>query len=267
MKTPIAYYGGKQRLASKIVSLIPEHHLYAEPFFGGGAVFFHKEKSTKEIINDMNKELMNFYRVLQQDFPALKKEIQSSLHSRLLHRQALVIYRNPDLFSPLKRAWAIWVLANQSFTKMLGVSWGYDVKTNTMSTSLVAKRKNFSGAYVQRLQGVRIKCVDALEVIKDNDAKDSFFYCDPPYYNSHCRPYKGYTKQDFENLLHLLSSIKGKFLLSSYPSSLLTNYTKKHQWHTIQIKQKVTAARKKENLKRKIEVLTANYPISLEEQK
>ena len=61
MKTPLTYYGGKQQLASKIVSLIPEHRIYCEPFIGGAAVFFAKQKSQSEIINDINSEIVNFY--------------------------------------------------------------------------------------------------------------------------------------------------------------------------------------------------------------
>lgn len=56
MKTPISYYGGKQQLASKIVSLFPEHKIYCEPFTGGAAVFFAKPQSQAEIINDINDE-------------------------------------------------------------------------------------------------------------------------------------------------------------------------------------------------------------------
>ena len=61
MKTPITYYGGKQLLASTIVSMIPEHRIYCEPYFGGGAVFFAKEPSYLEAINDLNDRLMIFY--------------------------------------------------------------------------------------------------------------------------------------------------------------------------------------------------------------
>jgi len=64
MKTPVSYYGGKQKLATKICSLIPEHTLYSEPFIGGGAIFFAKEPSPVEVLNDTNKELMNFYKVV-----------------------------------------------------------------------------------------------------------------------------------------------------------------------------------------------------------
>lgn len=104
MKTPISYYGGKQQLASKIVSLFPEHKIYCEPFIGGAAVFFAKPQSKAEIINDINSEVINFYEVLQRDFPALQSEISISLHSRKLHQHARVIYENPDMFDRIKRA-------------------------------------------------------------------------------------------------------------------------------------------------------------------
>ncbi len=67
LKTPISYYGGKQKLATKILSLIPEQHtLYAEPFLGGAAVFFSKQASKIEVLNDTNRELINFYKVVQK---------------------------------------------------------------------------------------------------------------------------------------------------------------------------------------------------------
>src|SRR5690606_36378661 len=111
MKGPIPYYGGKATLASKIVQLIPDDHvLYAEPFFGGGAVFFEKKPSAVEVINDTNRELINFYRVCQLDFVSLAKEVRISLHSRSSHADASVIYNSPNLFNEVKRAWAVWVL-------------------------------------------------------------------------------------------------------------------------------------------------------------
>lgn len=61
MKTPISYYGGKQNLVATILPLIPDHVTYVEPFLGGGAVFWTKPKSEVEVINDTNRELINFY--------------------------------------------------------------------------------------------------------------------------------------------------------------------------------------------------------------
>lgn len=79
MKTPITYYGGKQKMLSVILPMIPEHSIYVEPFFGGGAVFWAKEPAQVEFINDINGEVANFYRVLQTDYDALKREVDQTL--------------------------------------------------------------------------------------------------------------------------------------------------------------------------------------------
>lgn len=120
LKTPISYYGGKQTLATKIISLIPEHVLYCEPFIGGGAIFFAKQPSEIEVLNDTNKEMMNFYRTVQNDFVGLEKEIRITLHSRDLHRKAAVIYNYPDLFSEIKRAWAVWGIKQSKLFGAIG---------------------------------------------------------------------------------------------------------------------------------------------------
>lgn len=261
LKTPISYYGGKQKLASKIISLIPGHNLYCEPFLGGAAVFFAKEPSEIEVLNDTNKELINFYKMVQDEFVGLEKEIRISLHSRDLHRKASVIYNHPDMFSEIKRAWAVWVLSSQSFSAQLGSSFGFDLSKNTTTKKIINNRDRFTEDYAIRLQNVQLESADALYVIKSRDTIDSFFYCDPPYFNSDCGHYDGYSEQDFENLLILLSNIKGKFLLSSYPSPLLMRYAKQNKWNTWSLEQGVSINNKSGYIKRKIEVLTANYPI------
>lgn len=263
MKTPISYYGGKQKLAATIIKLIPTHNLYCEPFIGGAAVFFAKPPSNVEVINDTNKEMINFYRMVQTDFVSLEKEIQISLHSRDIHRRARVVYDNPDMFGELKRAWAVWVLAAQSFASGLDKDWGYDIKKPTTSKKVANKREGFTEDYAMRLQMVQIECTDALRIIRSRDTKDAFFYCDPPYYNSNCGHYDGYSLEDFEALLKLLSQIEGKFILSSYPSPILKQYTKQHGWHTKTIEQTISVANNHGKPgKPKTEVLTANFDLN-----
>ena len=261
MKTPISYYGGKQKLSSTIVSLIPQHTLYCEPFLGGAAVFFAKAPSEIEVINDTNRELVNFYRIVQQDFVSLEKEIRISLHSRLLHKHARVIYETPELFSEIKRAWAIWVLSAQSFAANLDGPFGYDKSKNTTTRKITNKRGSFTEDLAIRLQNVQLECADALYVIRSRDTPGSFFYADPPYYNSDMGHYDGYSIDDYEALLKTLSVIQGKFLLSSYPSDILKEYTAANGWYTRVFEQGVSINAKSGYLKRKWEVLTANYPI------
>jgi DNA adenine methylase len=260
--TPISYYGGKQRMLKHILPVLPSDViLYCEPFVGGGAVFWAKEPSPLEVINDTNRELINFYEVCQNEFVDLEKLIRITLHSRSLFNDAKVVYDNPHMFNSIKRAWAVWVLSTQGFASKIDGSWGYDKQKASVSTKINNKREGFTEELAIRLQKVQIECTDALRIIRSRDGKDSFFYCDPPYYNSDCGHYDGYTIDDFEMLLKMLSKLEGRFLLSSYPSKILDEYVAQNRWCQQSFSQKVSVSRTKENQKTKVEVLTANYPI------
>lgn len=259
MKTPLSYYGGKQKLVAKIIPMIPAHKMYVEPFVGGGAIFFGKNPSDIEVINDTNQELINFYRVLQNRFVELDAMVKVTLHSRRLHRDAQIVYDNPHLFDEVKRAWAVWVLSSQSFSSKLDGSFGYDKSNNQTTKKVINKRNQFSEEYAVRLQNVNLECADALYVIQSRDTNDTFFYCDPPYFNSDCGHYDGYTESDFCNLLTVLKAIKGRFLLSSYPSAILAQFTKDYGWKSQCYEQGVSVNAKGGYLKRKWEVLTWNY--------
>ncbi|MHC5353086.1 DNA adenine methylase [Myroides sp. LJL115] len=263
IKTPISYYGGKQNLVSKILPLIPKHTTYIEPFVGGGAIFWSKKPSEVEVINDYNRELINFYECVQNEFIELEKMVRISLHSRSLHRDATVVYENPHMFTKIKRAWAIWVLSAQSFSSMLDGSWGYDKIKGTTSQKITNKRETFTEDLAIRIQNVQIENTDALRIINSRDYKDDFIYCDPPYFNSDCGHYDGYSKEDFVSLLEALKRAEGKFLMSSYPSDVLSEFTKECGWYTMNIEQRVSVANATSKPgKKKIEVLTANYNLS-----
>lgn len=259
MKTPISYYGGKQIMLRHILPLIPPHTLYCEPFFGGGAVFFGKPPSEVEVINDSNGELINFYKVVKSQFAELQKEIQSTLHSREIYKRTEVIYQFPDMFSEVKRAWAFWVQTNQGFANMIG-SWGFG-KTNSKEKAIAFKRDAFVKAYAERLKQVQIEHNDALTVIERCDDKSSFIYCDPPYIGSHMGHYEGYTEAQYESLLQTLSRLKGRFLLSSYPSPVLSRYIKKHKWNVKKIVKSVAVTKLTDKIK--TELLVFNYDASL----
>lgn len=127
LKTPISYYGGKQSMLSTLLPLIPDHNIYVEPFFGGGALYWAKAPAPCEVINDVNMNVVNFYAVLKTDFERLKIKTNSTLHSRATYKKALLIYNSPELFAdaPLIRAWAFYVVTNQGFASKIG-SRGYD---------------------------------------------------------------------------------------------------------------------------------------------
>jgi DNA adenine methylase len=266
MRTPLSYYGGKQQLAGRILGMIPEHQIYCEPFCGGAAIFFAKEPSKVEIINDTNGEIINFYEVLKRDFPALEREIEISLHSRKQHHQAEVIYNNPEMFDRIKRAWAVWMLANISYGCKLNGCFGYD-RIGTTSKKMDNKRSDFNADYAIRLQRVQIECCDALRIIRSRDTPEAFFYLDPPYVGYDQGHYDGYTQMDFDALLVLLEGIQGKFLLSSFHNTSLVDFTRKNGWHTIELRLSSAMTHGQGRTARdKVEVLTANYPIKTPEK-
>jgi DNA adenine methylase len=225
MKPPISYYGGKQNMLSELLPLIPKHESYIEPFFGGGALFFAKTPSPLEVINDTNQLMINFYRQMVLNFDALELEIGATLHSRFEHKRAGDIIKGRVESTDLEKAWAVYVSTQQGFGKKIDNGWGYCNSSKgcidrKLALSWANLRDDFH-TYKGRLNTVQIECKDALEVIKTYDRKDALFYLDPPYYNSDCGHYKGYKESDYIDLIDLIRTIKGKFILSSYPNPII----------------------------------------------
>jgi len=255
MKTPITYYGGKQTLLKYLLPLIPQHKLYCEPFFGGGAVFFAKPKSDVEVINDINGEVINFFKVIKTKFPQLQKEIQSTLHSRELYKKAMMIYNNPEHYSDVQRAWALWTATNQGFAGMIG-SWGFG-KDDSKEAALANKRDAFTREYENRLARVQVENNNAIKVINRCDDKETFIYADPPYIGSDQGHYKGYSENDYRELLNALAKVKGKFLLSSYPSKILDTYINRYKWKVKKISKSVAVTKHTDKVK--TEMIVMNY--------
>ncbi|WP_303316855.1 DNA adenine methylase [Flavivirga abyssicola] len=258
LKTPITYYGGKQKMLKEILPLIPEHEIYVEPFFGGGAVYWAKPPSKIEIINDVDANVINFYEVLKHDFFKLREKIEGTLHSRLMYKCAKVIYECPFLFDRVTRAWAFWVVTNQGFASTIG-SWGFSKKNSAITVS--NKVEAFKETLANRLKHTQIENNKAHKVILSRDSEKTFIYADPPYIDTDQGHYGGYDSERYRRDLDALASIKGKFLLSSYPSDILNEYIKKYNWYTISIDKTLNTNKSNGKRKMKKEVLTANYPI------
>lgn len=260
-KTPLVYYGGKQRISDWICKMIPKHRIYCEPFFGGGAVFFSKTPSFLEVINDKNECLVNFYLQIQNNFEQLAAEIFKTLHSESMYLRARQIYNGLIHVNDLEKAVATWMVFTQSRFACAKAGWKYDNGTDGSHYGIIElhNRKNFCPWLQKRLSKVQISCRDALQVIRNRDTADTFFYLDPPYPNSNQGHYAGYTFDDLENLLRLLQSIKGKFALSNYPSPLIDHYAQLMDWniYTMKMKKDSTMARKKGE--EKVEILLTNY--------
>lgn len=245
-------------MLKEILPLIPEHSLYCEPFCGGAAVFWAKEPSKVEVINDLNTEVINFYRVLKLHFDELYSLVQSTIHSRQLYDDARVISSNPHLFSEVKRAWAFWVNTSQSFSSIIGGGWAYARKENTCEKKVDNAKLRFQEVFSNRLSRVQIESQDALRVIKSRDSVDTFFYCDPPYPETDQGHYTGYTQHHFNALLETLSNVKGRFLLSSFPNAELNKYAQRFGWIQTEHSKNLCATKINKG-KKKVEVLTRNY--------
>ncbi len=258
MKTPISYYGGKQSMLKYILPLIPEHTVYVEPFFGGGSVFWAKDAIKAEIVNDYNGMVVNFYEQLRSNFNELKQLIDATPYSREVYAKAMVVYKNPYLFTQPIKAWAFWIGTVQGFSNSIG-SWRSSQPRCKEALLNFNKKLMITTDLSKRLDLVQIENMDAVELIKSKDTPETFFYIDPPYVGADQGHYGGYTQDHFINLLQSLSQLKGKFLLSSYPNEILTEHRNTCGWHSKDIDMALSASNDKK--KRKVECLTANYPL------
>lgn len=205
-------------MAHHIVPLIPRHTVYVEPFAGGAAVFFAKPwpmvTNTHhycEVINDLDGRLINFYRVLRDNGEELIRRLELTLYSEEEYR----IAKQLDCDDNIEAARRYFVNVNQSFAKKLHGGWGRAVYSKNQAATWVTRVARLP-EYLERIHGVHIACDDALNVIRQWDSPQTFFYCDPPYPGTNCGHYKGYTVDDFKQLVETLDGCQGSFLLSNY---------------------------------------------------
>ncbi|MDR1113333.1 MAG: DNA adenine methylase [Bacteroidales bacterium] len=261
MKTPITYYGGKQGMLKHIRPLIPEHDLYCEPFAGGAAVFFDKEPAKVNVINDLNGELINFYRTVITDIDGLRIEVEKTLHSRKQHQHAWYIYNNPDYFSNVQRAWAVYALSKLGFAGQLSSSFGFDKSEGRHPRKIRFAKQVFTDDLRNLLEHATIECDDAFIVIKRYDCDNAFHFIDPPYVGSNMGHYSGmFNEQSLIELLDLLSEVRGKFMLTMYPNEIIGQYADKNKWIIHRIDRCIYAY-KASARRRQEEWLVCNYGV------
>lgn len=257
-RTPIAYYGGKISMLTHILPMIPDHEVYTETFFGGGAVFFAKDKAKNETINDTLDICIVFYKVVKTDFLNLKTLIDGTLVSRTQHLEALAIWKDPGSFSDLKKAWAFWVTCNFSFSNKPGGGIKYsNHQTSPVPEQMRNKKKRFTDWLVHRLEDASIENNDAKKILLSRNVTKAFHYIDPPYFNADMGHYPGFTENDLTDLLDVCEQITGNFLLSNYDSEVLNQYVIKNNWFKKEIRQRLKAP--KISNRNKVEVLISNY--------
>lgn len=268
MRTPITYFGGKQLLAETIIGMMPSHKIYCEPYFGGGAVFFTKGKSYLEVINDVNDRLITFYEVCQDEkmFAELMERVQQTLHSERHYETALRWWHDPDRCygNKVELAWAVWTVMNMSYTSSPGSGWKWDNGSSGSHSGIVTDnyRNNFVRNIHERLKHVQISCRDALKVITQRDTEETFFFLDPPYPGTTQKHYSGYTFDDLEKMLVILTNIKGKFLLCNFNSNLLDAFVQRTGWNKTVVGMASKMTNRASNGTKRIQtVMVYNYEI------
>lgn len=225
--TPISYYGGKQRIASKIVDVLESipHTVYAESFSGGLAVLYAKKvrggnnDHYREAINDINQCLITFWRVARDRPDDLQRYLELTPYSQEEHRVAKQIYNNPSDYDEIKVAWAVYIRCNMSFGNNIGHGWRFSTIGRNEAATWHNKKSNLSQAF-KRLEEIHIGCEDALRFIERWDSPQTLHYVDPPYPNSNQGHYDGYTLGDYQALCDALDNCQGSYVLSNYAQDI-----------------------------------------------
>jgi DNA adenine methylase len=207
---PLSYIGGKNRIARQIIEIFPEHTTYVEPFAGGAQVLFHKEPSKAEVLNDLNDEIVNFFRVCQLHYEEFLRYMRFILVSRTWFR--LIEEQTPGSLTDIQRAARFFYLQKNAYAGLVrDPRYAYSVQTP----------RSFNPAHVtelierahKRLARVQIECMPYEQIITRFDRPTTLFYLDPPYYDRALYRFN-FSKGDFETLEQHLRAVRGKFVLS-----------------------------------------------------
>lgn len=227
MKPFLCRVGTKRDIADKLIEMFPPHIIYVEPFVGGGAVLFSKEPSDYEIINDLDKDLIDTYRTIKK---IKNYDFKDDLHTL---DDIQKFYNQPITSDSDYLKHQIIKYCNGFSSKLI------DEKLNKVYNyrNPYTKLKNIED-YKQRLKNVKIYNQSYEKIIKKFDSNDTFFYLDPPYmYSSYSAQYK-HSDLDYDKLFKILSNINGKFLLSLNDNSYIRKLFKPFYMKKIYIKPK-----------------------------
>ena len=222
---PFTYFGSKQTLAPQIVRLLPRHEHYVEPYGGSLAVLLAKTPSPMETVNDLDGDLMVFWRVLRDQPDALIRRCALTPHSRAEHQAS---YDRADC-DELERARRVWVALTQGRGgQMKRTGWRHYIDpagSSHRDAPLPHRLCRSDGTAAERLQNVSLECRPALELIEAFAPQpDVCLYVDPPYLGS-TRMSGGYVHEmrsddDHRALNQALMTCRASVVLSGYPSPL-----------------------------------------------
>lgn len=253
---PLKWHGGKQYLADKIIGMFPDHKHYVEPYFGGGAVLFRKPcEGVSEVVNDLNKDLTNFWSMLwrAECFCKLTRLCEATPFDESAWTRASEILDTSD--DPVLRAWAFFVKFRQS-RQGLGKCFATVTRNRTRRgmneqvSSWLSAIEGLPECHA-RLKRVLILNHRAIDVIKEQDGPNTLFYLDPPYLQETRTAKWSFgdyemSHDDHGELLSRLTQIKGKFLLSGYHSQLYEYWAIRSGWSCEEIKIPNNASSSKE---------------------
>jgi len=256
----VRYHGSKWAVAPWIISFIPKHLTYVEPYGGGAAILLRKGRSHEEIYNDLDSDIVNLFKVTRDNGEELKRRLENTPYSKEEYIQAYKPTEDPieQARRTVIRAFmgrANTGAAGNNFDKEKAVT-GFRGRTpycGKTSAKVWASYPEAFSALIERLKGVVIENRDALEVIDLYDTENTFFYIDPPYILSTRDAGTDYryemTDKDHTELAKKLNKIKGSVIISGYFSDL---YDKLYKGWTIKEKLTYSDGDKK---KPRIEVL------------
>jgi DNA adenine methylase len=235
-KIAFGWYGGKFSHLDWLMPLLPETHHYCEPFAGSAAVLLNRQPSPIETYNDIDGEVVNFFRVLRTHRRALVEAIGLTPFSR--EEFYLSLHTNGTKLSDLERARRFFVRARQARTGLAQTAslgrWANCKQTSRAGMSGVVSRWLGSvealPEIAERLLRVQIENRPAIDVIDLYDDRRTFFYCDPPYLHSTRGDSKAYGYEmgdiDHYELAEVLRRVKGKVALSGYRNQLMDDLFK-----------------------------------------
>lgn len=212
MATPIIpWLGGKRRLADTIIPRFPAHSCYVEVFAGGAALYFLRPPAEVEVINDVNGELINLYRVVQRHLEEFVRQFKWALSSREVFKW--VQDTPPETLTDIQRAARFYYLQHQAFGgRVRGQTWGTATTTPAPTVNLLRLEEDLSAAHL-RLTGAYIERLDWRECIRRYDRPHSLFYLDPPYWET-----EGYGVPfdwpEYVAMAEIMRNMKGKAVLS-----------------------------------------------------
>jgi DNA adenine methylase len=225
MKGPLSYVGGKNRIADQIISIFPKYKTYVEGFAGGAQVLFRKEPSEVEVLNDLDGELVNFYRVCQSHHEELLRCLRFTLLSRKVYQT--LAKTPPESLTDIRRASRYFFLQKCSFGGRIARQ-SFAVHITKHPTFRPGRIPAMITETYKRLQDVQIECLPYEQVIAKYDRPTTFFYLDPPYHGTKFYNHN-FSEDDFKRLASCLGTLKGKFLLSindtPFIRNLFANYT------------------------------------------